>query len=152
MSVHRARVEWRHDGGDFPARKYSRLHTLSFEGALVIPGSPSPHIVPAPYSSPDALDPEGAFVASLSACHMLWFLDLAAGAGLVVAWYTDEAEGTLARIGPGKLAMTRVVLRPTIAFSGRAPTSEEIARLHETAHDKCFIANSVTSEVVIEPR
>ncbi|MHB8529548.1 MAG: OsmC family protein [Caulobacteraceae bacterium] len=108
--------------------------------------------MPAPYSSPDALDPEGAFVASLGACHMLWFLDLAAGAGFVVASYRDQAEGTLGRIGPGRMGMTRVVLRPAIVFSGAPrPSPEDIARLHHEAHEKCFIANSVKTEVVIEP-
>ncbi len=153
MSQHRATVAWRHDGGDFPARKYSRLHTVRVGADLEIPGSPSPAIVPAPHSSHDALDPESAFVAALSACHMLWFLDLAAGAGFTVASYADEAEGTLGRIGPGRMAMTRVVLRPAITFSGdKHPTAQDLDRLHHSAHEKCFIANSVTSEVAVEPR
>ncbi|MGH7012500.1 MAG: OsmC family protein, partial [Caulobacteraceae bacterium] len=152
MSAHKARVSWRlGEGEDFPARRYSRLHRLSFEGGLEVPGSPSPAIVPAPFSSPEALDPEGAFVAALSACHMLWFLDLAAGAGLTVESYVDSAEGTLGRIAPGRMGMTRVVLRPAVRFAGRPPSREEIDRLHEQAHARCFIANSVSSEVAVEP-
>ncbi|MBA3811393.1 MAG: OsmC family protein [Caulobacteraceae bacterium] len=151
MSVHRAAVTWALDGGDFLARRYSRAHTLSFEGGLEVAGSPSPHIVPAPYSRADAVDPEAAFTASLSACHMLWFLDHASRAGFVVASYLDQAEGTLARNAAGKLAMTRVALRPKIAFSGDPrPTPQEIAALHHAAHADCFIANSVTAEVVVE--
>ena len=114
-----------YDGGDFPARKYSRLHTVRVGADLEIPGSPSPAIVPQLHSSHDALDPESAFVAALSACHMLWFLDLVTGAGFTVASYADEAEGTLGRIGPGRMAMTRVVLRPAITFSGdKHPTAQ----------------------------
>ncbi len=152
MSVHRATISWRHDGGDFVGRKYSRLHRIALPGGLAIAGSPSPQIVPAPYSSESALDPEGAFVAALSACHMLWFLDLAAGAGLTVASYTDEAEGTLGRVGPGRMGMTRVVLRPAIVFNGQPPTADKLDELHHQAHERCFIANSVKTEVVVEAR
>ncbi|HEV2365250.1 MAG TPA: OsmC family protein [Caulobacteraceae bacterium] len=151
MSLHHATVEWAWDGGDFPKRRYSRLHTLDFGHGVTAPGSPATAIVPAPFSSEAAIDPESAFVASLSACHMLWFLDLAAGAGWVVKRYRDEAEGTLGRIAPGKMAMTRVALRPQIAFEGRAPDAAELERLHHEAHARCFIANSVTTEVVVEP-
>ncbi|HEY1448383.1 MAG TPA: OsmC family protein, partial [Caulobacteraceae bacterium] len=99
----------------------------------------------------DALDPEGAFTAALSACHMLWFLDHAVSAGFVVASYVDAAEGTLGRIAPGKMGMTRVVLRPTVVFAGdKRPTAEDIERLHHAAHADCFIANSVITEVVME--
>ncbi len=151
MSVHRATVTWALDDGDFLKRRYSRVHTLAFEGGLEVAGSPSAHIVPAPYSRADTVDPEAAFTASLSACHMLWFLDHAARAGFVVASYCDNAEGTLARNTAGKLAMTRVALRPKIAFSGDPrPTPQEIAALHHAAHADCFIANSVTTEVVVE--
>ena len=151
MSVHRATIDWSLDDGDFLKRRYSRAHTLSFDGGVEVAGSPSPHIVPAPFLRADAVDPESAFTASLSACHMLWFLDLAARAGFVVASYRDEAEGTLGRNGAGKMAMTRVALRPAIAFTGeRRPTAEELAGLHHAAHEACFIANSVTTEVVVE--
>jgi organic hydroperoxide reductase OsmC/OhrA len=151
MSQHHATVAWTLDGGDFVKRRYSRLHTISVGEGVTIAGSPSPAVVPAPYSSPAAMDPEAAFVAALSACHMLWFLDYAAQAGFVVASYTDAAEGTLGRIAPRRMGMTRVVLRPAIVFAGeRRPTAAEIEDLHHKAHEACFIANSVTSEVVIE--
>ena len=151
MSVHRASVEWTLDGGDFPHRRYSRAHTLSIEGDVTLAGSPSPHIVPAPWSRPDAVDPEAMFTASLSACHMLWFLDLAARAGFVVDAYRDAAEGTLAKNAAGRMAMTRVVLRPVIDFTGASrPNPSNIAALHHAAHEACFIANSVTTEVVVE--
>ncbi|HUZ13690.1 MAG TPA: OsmC family protein [Caulobacteraceae bacterium] len=143
-------VDWRLEG-DFLAKRYSRAHEISFEGALVVPGSPALALVPAPLGRDGAMDPESAFIAALSACHMLWFLDLAASAGLVVAAYRDEAEGTLARIAPGRQAMTRVVLRPRIEFSGeRRPAPGEVEALHEKAHALCFIANSVRTEVVVE--
>jgi len=154
VSVHRATVAWTlaEDGQAFLKRRYNRLHTLTFEGGAVVAGSPATAVVPAPWSSPEGVDPEAAFTAALSACHMLWFLDHAARAGFVVASYVDAAEATLGRLERGKFAVTRVVLRPSIDFEGeRRPTPDEIARLHEAAHADCFIANSVTSEVVVEP-
>ena len=154
MSLHRATVRWAlaEDGAAFLARRYSRLHSLAFDGGAELLGSPATSVVPAPFSSPEGVDPEQAFVASLSACHMLWFLDHAARAGLVVAAYEDAAEGTLGRLERGKFAVTRVVLRPRIVFAGdKRPTPEEVGRLHEAAHADCFIANSVTTEVVVEP-
>jgi organic hydroperoxide reductase OsmC/OhrA len=140
------------EGGEaFIAGRYSRAHTLRFDDGLEVPGTPSPAVVPAPWSRAAAVDPEAAFTAALSACHMLWFLDLARQAGFAVASYEDDAAGTLARVGRGKMAMTRVVLRPRIAFAGdKAPTAAQIADLHHRAHELCFIANSVTTEVVVE--
>ena len=150
MSTYRATVDWRCDG-DFAARRYSRVHTLSFDGGLTVPGTAGPANVNPRYSMEGALDPEQAFVASLSACHMLWFLDIAARAGFLVEAYRDEAEGTLAEGPGGKQMMTRVVLRPRVSFTGeRRPDPEALAVLHHAAHAACFIANSVTSEVVIE--
>jgi organic hydroperoxide reductase OsmC/OhrA len=154
VSAHRATVRWTLDGAadDFTRRRYSRVHTLAFEGGATLVGSPATAIVPLPFSSPEGVDPESAFTAALSACHMLWFLDHAARAGLVVTSYADDAEGTLARNAAGRMAMTRVVLRPAIVFAGNAPSAEVLARLHESAHADCFIANSVTTEVVVEGR
>jgi organic hydroperoxide reductase OsmC/OhrA len=152
MATYRATVDWRLEG-DFRAGRYSRAHTLSFDNGLTVPGSASTHIVPLPYSREDALDPEAAFTASLSACHMLWFLDFAARAGFEVAAYRDEAEGTLAKGADGKVAMTCVVLRPRIVFGGsRQPSTAEIETLHHKAHEACFIANSVKTEVRVEPK
>jgi len=150
MSTYRASVDWSLDG-DFAARRYGRGHALRFEGGLVVPGTASPHVVPPAYCVEGALDPEAAFTASLASCHMLWFLDLAARAGLTVVRYRDEAEGTLARGPDGKLAMTRVVLRPRVEFAGAAPDPALVADLHHRAHEECFIANSVKTEVVVEP-
>lgn len=155
MSGHRARVAWRlaEDGEAFLAGRYSRAHALGFDDGLEVPGTPSASIVPAPWSRPAALDPEAAFTAALSACHMLWFLDLAKQAGFVVISYEDEAVGTLARIARGRMAMTRVVLSPRIVFGGdKVPSGGDLAGLHHRAHELCFIANSVTTEVVVEPR
>jgi organic hydroperoxide reductase OsmC/OhrA len=152
LSTYKATVDWRLEG-DFPRRRYSRAHTLTFSGGLTVPGSASPHIVPAPFSREDAIDPEAAFTASLSACHMLWFLDLAARSGFTAASYHDEAEGVLAANAEGKQAMTRVTLRPAVTFEGdRRPTPAELAALHHAAHEACFIANSVKTDVVVEPR
>jgi organic hydroperoxide reductase OsmC/OhrA len=153
VSEHRARVSWRlaEDGEAFLTGRYSRAHTLGFDDGLEVPGTPSPSVVPPPWSRAGALDPEAAFTAALSACHMLWFLDLAKQAGLVVASYEDEAAGTLGRVARGRLAMTRVILRPRIAFAGhQTPTAAQIADLHHRAHELCFIANSVTTEVTVE--
>ncbi len=151
MSRHGVTVDWAlGDDADFAAGRYSRVHTLDFGHGLTVPGTPSPQVVPAPWSRDGAVDPEAAFVASLSACHMLWFLDLARQARLVVTSYRDAAEGTLGRIGPGKRGMTKVVLKPEIAFAGPAPSPEAIAALHHEAHERCFIANSVTTQVVVE--
>jgi organic hydroperoxide reductase OsmC/OhrA len=150
MSTYRATVDWRLDG-DFASRRYSRVHTLRFEAGLTVPGTAGPENVNPRYGRPDALDPEQAFTASISACHMLWFLDFAARGGFLVAAYHDEAEGTLAAGPEGRQTMTRVVLRPRIEFAGeRRPTPAELAELHHQAHEACFIANSVKSEVVIE--
>jgi len=152
LSVHRATVDWALGEGDFAKGRYSRLHTIGFEGGISIPGSASPAVVPAPWSSGEAVDPEAAFTAALSACHMLTFLDIARRAGFAITAYRDEAEGTLARVARGKLAVTRVVLRPVIAWAGeQRPTPEELDALHHQAHELCFIANSVTTEVVVEP-
>jgi organic hydroperoxide reductase OsmC/OhrA len=117
----------------------------------VVAASPSPHIVPAPWSDPAGVDPEEAFVASLASCHMLFFLDLARRDGWVVDDYADEAEGVLEKDGEGRMAMTRVTLRPRVAWGGaRKPDAEAVAGLHHRAHAACFIANSVTTRVTVE--
>jgi len=149
LSLYRVTVDWTLDG-DFPARRYSRAHTITFAGGLIVPGSASTQVVPPPWARADAVDPEAAFTASLSACHMLWFLDFAAQAGLTVSAYRDEAEGTLAKGDDGRWRMTRVALRPQITFPHRRPTPAELDDLHHRAHEACFIANSVTTEVVVE--
>lgn len=144
-----ATVEWR-SGGGFREGRYSRAHSLSFDGGALVPGSSSPHVVPAPMSDPAGVDPEEALVASASACHMLWFLHLARDSGLDVAAYRDEALGTMGKDDRGRMAMTRIVLRPEIDFVGEVPGPEALARLHHEAHERCFIANSLRTEIVVE--
>jgi organic hydroperoxide reductase OsmC/OhrA len=151
VSTYTATIRWtRGPSADFAKGQYSRAHEWAFDGGAVVAASPSPHIVPAPWSDPAGVDPEEAFVASLSSCHMLVFLDLARRDGWVVDGYVDEAEGVLEKRGDGKLAMTRVTLRPKITWEGTWPSEAVIADLHHRAHETCFIANSVTTEVVVE--
>ncbi|WP_425088389.1 OsmC family protein [Stappia sp.] len=148
--LYRADVSWR-CSGDFAANAYSRGHQWSFDGGITVPASASPAVVPLPASVEAAIDPEEAFVAAISSCHMLWFLDLARRDGLEVASYTDRAEGRMERVAPGKMAVTHVALRPEIVFSGDLlPDAERLEDLHHKAHEACFIANSVKSEIVIE--
>jgi len=154
MSVHVCTVEWQREGPGFLEQRYSRAHTLRFDGGAVVPGSSSPHSVKLPWSDAAAVDPEEAFVASVSACHMLWFLALAAARGFTVDRYADAAEGLLAA-GPsgGRKWMTQVVLRPQVTFSGeRMPTDADFDALHHAAHEECYIANSIRSEVRVEGR
>jgi organic hydroperoxide reductase OsmC/OhrA len=152
VSAYTATIRWERTGdGDFAKGQYSRAHEWTFDGGLTIPASPSPHIVPAPWNDPSGVDPEEAFVASLSSCHMLFFVDFARRAGVVVDAYVDEAEGALEKRRDGKMAMTRVTLRPQITWNGEAPDAATVAGLHHKAHEACFIANSVTTEVTIEP-
>lgn len=152
MSTYTVAISWERGSQPFIDNKYSRRHTWKFDGGIEIPGSSSPHVVAAPYSDSRAVDPEEAFVASLSSCHMLWFLSIAARNGYCVDRYTDDAVGTMAKNAAGKLAMTRVTLRPHVIFAGdRMPTPSEIDAMHHEAHDECFIANSVTTEVRCDP-
>ncbi len=149
MAVYRAIIEWEADGG-FADGRYSRGHIWRFDGGAAVRGSSSPHVVPAPMSDPAGVDPEEALVASASSCHMLWFLHVARDAGFDVAGYRDEASGTMGRDDRGRTAVTRIVLRPHITFAGTPPDPDALARLHHEAHEKCFIANSLRSEIVVE--
>jgi len=153
MSRYIATVRWQRTAGEsFSDSRYHRAHRWSFDGGAEIVASSSPQVVPPPLSDPAGVDPEEAFVASLSSCHMLWFLSIAADAGFVVETYSDEAEGKMARNAQGRLAMTEVVLRPRVAFAaGHGPTPEQHDELHRRAHDACFIANSVKTEVRCQP-
>ena len=155
MAHHTAEAIWtRGDASreDFVANRYSRRHLLRFDGGAQLPGSSSPHVVPLPWSDATAVDPEEAFVASLSSCHMLWFLSLAARDRFCVDRYADAATGLMAKNAAGRVAMTVVVLHPEVEFSGeRLPSRADIERLHHEAHDECFIANSVKTEVRCEP-
>ena len=151
MSTHTAKLRWIRTGdGDFAKGQYSRAHQWAFDGGALMPASASPHIVPAPWSNAAGVDPEEAFVASLASCHMLFFLDFARRAGFVVDDYVDEAAGVLEKRADGRTAMTRVTLRPRVAWAGDAPDDAALADLHHRAHEACFIANSVTTEVKVE--
>lgn len=146
---HEARVTWRLDG-DMPSGRYSRAHEWRFDGGAVVPGAPSPDIVPPPWTDPAAVDPEEAFVASVSSCHMLWFLDFARRAGLVVEAYEDDAVGEMTKNEDGNLWISRVALRPRVTWA-KGPDAGGEAALHQKAHHACFIANSVKTEIVVEP-
>ena len=149
MEVPGVTVRWTlPDGEDFAAGHYSRAHALSFDGGAVVMGSSSPGVVPR-WSDPAAVDPEELLIASLSSCHMLWFLDMARRDGWIVSAYVDTPHGTMGQID-GKTAMVRVALHPVATFQGAQPTAERIETLHHRAHELCFIANSVKAQVVVE--
>ena len=152
MSKHRAVVEWALvEGQDFPGGRYSRGHTVTFEGGHQAPGTASAHVIGSKWSVAGAVDPEELLVGSISQCHMLTFLHKAREAGFVVVSYRDDAEGVMEKIDDaGRMAVTRCTLRPTIAYAGRAPSAEEREHLHHAAHEECFIANSVKTEVTVE--
>lgn len=151
MSTYTATTLWERHDAAFTDNRYSRAHEWRFDGGAVVRASSSPQVVRAPLSDPAAVDPEEAFVASLSSCHLLWFLSLAAAQGLVVERYEDQAEGLMTKNESGKYAMTKVTLRPRVTFLGRQPTPEEFLALHDRAHEECFIAASVKTAVTCEP-
>ena len=148
MADHVATIEWRAVGG-FREGRYSRAHRWRFDGGAEVPASSSPHVVPLPMADPAGVDPEEALVASAASCHMLWFLHRARDSGFTVTSYRDEARGLMGRDDRGRMAMLKIELRPKILFAAAAPAAAELARLHEAAHESCFIANSLRSEVVI---
>jgi organic hydroperoxide reductase OsmC/OhrA len=151
MIRHRADVAWAlQDGEDFLKGRYSRAHRVVFDAPLTVPGSPSPHVVPAPWSTEAAVDPEEMLVAAIAACHMLSFLQAARDQKIVVTAYSDAAEGTMEKNGEGRWWVSRVVLRPLIAFAEGELSAEQLDALHHAAHEMCFIANSVKTEVVVE--
>jgi organic hydroperoxide reductase OsmC/OhrA len=153
MSDYSAQLAWHRQPQEaFTDNRYSRKHLLRFDGGAEMPGSSAVSSVPLPHSDPSAVDPEEMFIASLSSCHLLWFLSLAAQAGFVVDRYDDAAVGTLAKDARGRVAMTVVTLRPQVRFGGpRQPTAEEHEALHHQAHERCYIANSVLTEVRCRP-
>jgi organic hydroperoxide reductase OsmC/OhrA len=151
MSKYTAVVTWERSGAHFTDNRYSRAHRWSFDGGLEVAASASPHIVPFPLSVAAAVDPEEAFVAALASCHMLWFLSIAAKRGFLVESYRDEADGVMAKNADGRLAMTQVTLRPRVVLSGdRRPAPTEHDAMHHEAHDECFIARSVKTNVRCE--
>jgi organic hydroperoxide reductase OsmC/OhrA len=148
MGKYRATIEWRATG-DFAANRYSRAHRWMFDGGADVPASSSPQVVPVPFSDPAGVDPEEALIASVSSCHMLWFLHLARDAGYQVEHYRDEAVGVMGKDDQGRMAMIRITLMPEIAFAGTAPPADELGHLHHQAHEECFIANSLRTEIVV---
>ncbi len=151
MHEYTAQIHWQRQGAAFTDKRYSRGHEWHFDGGITVPGSSSPLSVRVPFSVAEAVDPEEAFVAAISSCHMLWFLDIAARAGWVVDDYCDSAVGVMTANAQGKLWMSLVTLRPRIVFAGdKLPDGTEVARLHHMAHEECYIANSVRSEVRVE--
>jgi len=153
MSRYTAEILWERGNQAFLDRQYSRKHVWRFDGGLEIPASSSPQVVPLPLSEERAVDPEEAFVAALSSCHLLWFLSIAAKRGFCVDQYRDPAVGLMARNSEGRVAVTVVTLYPQVLFSGAVqPTWEQVLEMHRKAHQECYIANSVKSEVRCEPQ
>ncbi len=151
MSEYFATVTWLRGDEEYTDNKYSRGHEWSFDGGMTVSASSSPHVVPVPYSVEAYVDPEEAFVASLASCHMLFFLFIAAKRKFVVDEYVDNAVGVMEKNEEGKMAMTQVTLRPKIKFSGeKQPTLDQLEEMHHQSHERCFIANSVKTEVVTE--
>ena len=149
---YRATVKWkRADGAAFTDQRYSRGHAWSFDGGITVPASSSPLSVRLPYSVAEAVDPEEALVAALSSCHMLTFLYVAAKQGFVVDAYEDSAVGEMTKNAAGKMWVSKITLNPAIVFAGdKRPSAAQLDALHHLAHDECYIANSVKSEVVVQ--
>jgi organic hydroperoxide reductase OsmC/OhrA len=153
MSEHRACIRWTHLRGDFLKGTYSREHTWTFDGGITVAASSSPSAVPKPYSNEANVDPEEAFVAAISSCHMLTYLYVASRARFEIISYEDDAVGTMTKNERGSSWVSSVVLRPRIVYGGdKRPSPEEEERLHHAAHEQCFIANSVKTDIVVEPR
>jgi organic hydroperoxide reductase OsmC/OhrA len=151
MSEYKATIKWARTSPDFLKGKYSREHTWSFSGGVTVPASSSPHVVPVPYSNPANVDPEQAFVASLSSCHMLTFLFVAQKQGFQVDSYEDEAVGVVSKNEKNAMWVSKVTLYPKIAFGGdKQPAAADLEKLHHLAHEYCFIANSVKTEVTVQ--
>ena len=150
MSTYQATILWERNNQVFTDNKYTRAHQWQFQEGTTVAASASPHIVPLPYSIAKNVDPEEAFVASLSSCHMLFFLSIAAKKKLIIDSYKDIAEGVLEKNENNRMAMTKVTLSPIISFSGKQPSKAEISKIHHLAHQECFIANSVTTEIEIK--
>ena len=152
MATHEATVDWQRGDANFLDNRYSRRHDVAFDGGVSFAMSSAPSVVPVPRSDPAAVDPEEAFVAALASCHLLSFLYVAAKSGFVVDSYLDHAVGTMAKNARGKAFVSKVVLKPVVTFAGDAkPSAEQHAALHHQAHDECFIANSVLTDVQCEP-
>jgi organic hydroperoxide reductase OsmC/OhrA len=154
MATYRATSDFKltAPGEDFLRGRYSRAHTLTFGSGVEVPGTASQHVVGNKWAAPNAVDPEEMLVGAINTCHLLTFLHIAREAGFVVTSYRDEAEGVMEKREDGEMWVSRVVLRPQIAYEGRRPTPAESEVMHEKAHHMCFIANSVKTEIVVEER
>jgi len=154
MGTYEANVKWRRQPQEkFTDNRYSRAHEWLFDGGARVRASSSPQVVRPPFSDPAGVDPEEAFVAALSSCHMLFFLFFAAKAGFVVADYDDKATGVMTKGSDGREWMSKVTLKPRIVFEGdKRPTAADVEALHHKSHEACFIANSVKTEIVVEGR
>jgi organic hydroperoxide reductase OsmC/OhrA len=151
MHQYQATLLWQRGDQPFTDNLYSRAHEWQFDGGLTVPASSSPLSVPLPMSVEGNVDPEEALVAAASSCHMLFFLWLAAKQGFIIDRYSDKAVGTMAKNELGKIAITQIILRPAIVFSGaHIPTPAQIAALHHQSHEDCYIANSLRAEIIIE--
>jgi organic hydroperoxide reductase OsmC/OhrA len=150
MAEHTAEILWERSGDGFLSGKYSREHVWKFDGGLAVPASPSLHNVPLPYSNPACVDPEEAFVAAIASCHMLTLLYLASRDGFQIDSYQDKAIGTMVKKESGTPWINQVKLSPKIEYSGsKLPSPSDERRLHHLAHEQCFIANSVKTEVIV---
>lgn len=149
MSEHKATILWQNPSPDFTRGKYSREHTWKFDGGITIPASPSPTVVPAPWSNPANVDPEEAYVAAISSCHMLTYLWLASREGFQITRYEDESVGHMTKNERGVAWISQVVLNPQITYGEKRPSPADEARLHHESHEQCFIANSVKTEIVV---
>ena len=150
MASYTATVLWTRDDAAFTDGQYSRAHEIAFDGGVTMPASSSPHVVKLPLSREDAVDPEEMLVASLSSCHMLFFLDFSRRAGFVIDAYSDQAEGVMGKDERGRIAMTQVKLNPIVIWAGdKQPAPEEVRELHHKAHEACFIANSFRGDIAI---
>ncbi|WP_224406241.1 OsmC family protein [Afifella sp. IM 167] len=152
MSSYFARIVWSGDAEEVRANKHSRVHEWQLDEGLKVPASPGPAVLPAAVIREDAVDPEEGLVASLSSCHMLFFLDLIRKSGFTPIRYEDEAEGVLGVIEPRRKAIVKVILRPKTVFDGEAPDHDKLEEIHHKAHELCFIANSLKSEIVVDFR
>ena len=154
MAEHKATVRWTlpGDAEAFLKGRYSREHTWTFDGGVTVPASPAPSVVPVPYSNPAAVDPEEAYVASIASCHMLTFLYVAMREGFVVERYEDDALGVMRKNERGAVWVAAVTLRPRIVYGGeKRPTAADVDHLHHLAHEQCFIASSVKTEITAAP-
>lgn len=152
MAEYKATIKWRRTRPDFVRGKYSREHTWTFDGGVTVAASSSPHVVPVPWSNPANVDPEEAFVAAISSCHMLTFLFLAAREGFQIDSYEDEATGLMTKNEKGTPWISSVILNPKIIYSGdKMPAAVDTERLHHLAHEQCFIAQSIKTDVEVRP-